>query len=303
MELLDFLEQNSVPFKLNENLSQITSFKIGGKAKVVAYPQNLPSVIKLLKFVKNNHIKFYCLGRGTNMLCLDEGFNGLIIKLSEFKDYKIENNSIYASSGLSLFRLNTLALENGLSGLEFSYGIPGSVGGAVIMNAGAFNKSVGDIIDYVKIFDGEKIRTIKRENLRFEYRKSSLDMEKQIVLGASFRLKKQDKSKIKALMQQNFEHRKNTQPYSMPSAGSVFKRLDGSRPVSKLIDECKLKGTRMGDAEISNIHAGFVVNMGKATCKDVLNLIQYVLERLKNSYGVIPQLEIKILGDKNGITW
>lgn len=305
MNFLDFLEHNKIEFKLNEKLSHLTSFKIGGNAKIIVFPRSVAKLVRVLKFVKNEHLKFYILGNGTNLLCSDNGFDGIIIKLGGYiKDYKIFNEKIFASAGLSLFELNQILLKNSLSGLEFSYGIPGSVGGAVIMNAGAFGHNIGEYVDYVKIFDGEKIKTLKRNELDFAYRHSSLQNIKCVVLGVMFNLKKSNSQQIQNLMKKNLEYRKNTQPYTFASAGSIFKRLDeGEKPVSKLIDECDLKGKSCGDAMISTIHAGFIVNKGQATCKDVINLIQYTLEKLKTSYDICPQLEIKLLGDEDGITW
>lgn len=305
MDLFEFLENNNIEFKLSEPLSNHTNFKIGGKAYVMAFPSSISKFIRLLKFVKTYKIKFFVLGNGTNMLCSDNGFNGLIIKLGKnLKGYKISQNLVYAEAGVNLFEFNRILAKNGLSNLEFTYGIPGSVGGAVYMNAGAFNKSIGDYIKQVKVFDGERIRTLNQHELNFKYRHSTFQEKNYIILGASFNLNIDNPENITNLMNSYLTHRKETQPYFESSAGSVFKRLDGGeKPVSKMIDDLGLKGKHINDAYVSTIHAGFIVNKGKATCKDVLNLIEYIKEKVSSRFGVTPNLEIKILGEEDGITW
>lgn len=299
MKLLDFLEENKIEFALNEPLSEHTNFKIGGKCTVMVFPKTISKCVRLLSFLNRNNQQHYILGAGTNLLCSDEGYDGVVVKIGgQMKDYKIDGNTIFASAGMNLFELNRILLANNFEGLEFSYGIPGSVGGAVCMNAGAYNKSIGNYIKSVKVFDGSKIRTLTNSQMNFSYRHSVILDKNFVVLGATFVFNKGDAIQIKNLQREYLSKRLNSQPYHEACAGSVFKRLEnGQKPVSKMIDELGLKGYKIGDAEISTIHAGFIVNKDKATCKDVKSLIQYIQERIKSSYGEHLELEIKLLGD------
>lgn len=299
MNFLEFLEQNGIEFRLNQNLSNYTNFKIGGKCPVMVFPSSISKFVRLLKFINKNSIKFYVLGAGTNILCSDDGYDGVIIKLGgKLKNYKLQGNTIFVEAGMNLFELNRILLDNCLEGLEFSYGIPGSVGGAICMNAGAYNKSIGDYVVNVKVFDGHKIRTLSKGEMNFSYRHSIIFEKKYIVLGATFLLNKGEYSLIKQNQQQFLNKRLQTQPYHEASAGSAFKRLEnGVKPVSKMIDELGLKGFSVGDAQISTIHAGFIVNRGKASCKDVKSLIQYVQSKVKASYDENIELEIVVLGE------
>lgn len=299
MEFLDFLEQNKIEFRLNEKLSDHTNFKIGGTCKVLIFPKSLSQLVRVLKFLKTSNTKFYILGAGTNVLCSDNGFDGVVIKLGgHLKNYKIQGTTIQVEAGMNLFELNRILLNNNLTGLEFSYGIPGSVGGAVYMNAGAYNKSVGEFVKNVKVFDGEKIRTLNPKELDFSYRHSNIQNTGWTILTLTFEFQKGEFEQIKASQSKFLQSRLNSQPYHQACAGSVFKRLEaGKTPVSKMIDDLGLKGYTIGDAQVSTIHAGFIVNKGKATCKDVKSLIQYIQNKIKSSYNQQIELEIIILGD------
>lgn len=298
MNLLNFLEENKIEFKLNEKLINHTNFKIGGKCRMMCFPGTIIKTVSLLKFLNANGIQYYVLGNGTNMLCSDLGYNGVIVKLTLLKDYKITKNKVFASAGINLFALNKTLANFGLEGLEFTYGIPGSVGGAVTMNAGAYGENIGDYIESVKAFDGKNIVTICKEKMNFSYRHSLCQEKPLVVLGATFVLSSGNIEQIKQKQNDFFQKRLNSQPYHEPCAGSVFKRLDnGDKPLSKIIDGLGLKGERIGDAEISTIHAGFIVNKGQATCKDVLDLVKYIQNKVYSSEGVVPELEIKLLGE------
>ena len=302
MNLLDFLEENKIEFRQNELLSEHTNFKIGGRCKVMCFPNTIPKTVSLLKFLHANNIMYHVLGNGTNMLCSDLGYDGVIVKLTSLKDYKIKKNKVFASAGLNLFKLNKILASFGLAGLEFTYGIPGSVGGAVTMNAGAYGENIGDYIENVKAFDGKKIVTIGKEKMNFSYRHSLCQEKPLVILGATFVLTNGDTEKIKEKQNEFLQKRLNSQPYHEPCAGSVFKRLDnGVKPLSKIIDDLGLKGKRIGDAEISTIHAGFIVNKGQATCKDVLDLVKYIRHKVFSSKGIVPELEIKLLGETDDI--
>lgn len=305
MELISFLNNNKIEYILNEQLCNHTNFKIGGKCKVFVLSNSIKKIIKLVKFLNKKNINFFIMGNGTNLLVSDSGFDGVVIKLGkQFKKYKINKTKAYFQCGCNVFEVNRLLCQNNLSGLEFTYGIPGSIGGLVSMNGGAFEHSVSEKILKVKVFDGKKVKWIKCQNMNFSHRHSAVFEKNYIVLGALFLLEQQPAEVIKQNMDYFLDRRKLTQPYNLPSAGSVFKRLEnGKVAVSKLIDNLGLKGKSEGDAQISIIHAGFIVNNGKATCQDVLKLIKYIKEQVYNNYGYKLQLEIKLLGDFNDFTW
>ena len=299
--LVKFLKHKKIEYLQDEPLKNHTNFKIGGDAKFVCFPSSQREFIKLVKFVQNNDIDFYVLGAGTNVLCSDNVFDGVIIKLSKnLKKCKVKKNIVIADAGLNLFALNKILAKNSLKGLEFSYGIPGSVGGAVFMNAGANENAVGNYIKSVKVFDGKRVFSLKQSECDFSYRHSIIKQKGYVVLSAKFEFEKGIQAEIEQKQQEYYQKRISTQPYEMPCAGSIFKRLDnGKKPVSKMIDELGLKGKNQNDAEISTIHAGFIVNRAKATCKDVLFLIEYIRKEIKSNFNEDLELEIELVGDKN----
>ena len=300
--ILEIKKLKGVEVLLNENLSQHTNFKIGGKAKVLCKVSNKRSLIKLLRLLSLNETEYYILGNGTNILCSDKGFDGVVIKLGgSLVGTKFRGKNVKVFAGNSLMELNKLCASKGLMGLELTYGIPASIGGAVRMNAGAFGVNVADCIDYVEYFDGEKVVKAKKDKLNFGYRTSIFVTNPQfVIISCCFKLLKGDKETIIKTMNEILKKRLNSQPYDKASAGSVFKRNDRFI-VSKCIDELGLKGYSIGDAEVSTKHAGFIVNNGQATCKDVINLIQYVQKQVYDSYGFVPQLEVELMGDFDDI--
>lgn len=283
---------------LNENMSQHTNFKIGGKAKVYCEVLNEKSLIKLLKLINLNEIEYHILGNATNVLFSDKDFDGIVVKLGgKLVKTKICGKKVYASAGNSLMELNKLCASKGLMGLELTYGIPASVGGAVRMNAGAFKVNVADNIEYVRFFNGKKVVKLKKDKLGFGYRTSLFASHPEyVILSCCFKLLKGDKDTIVKNMNDVLKKRLASQPYDKASAGSVFKRNENFI-VSKCIDELGLKGYKIGGAEVSTKHAGFIINNGKATCKDVINLIQYVQEKVYENYGFVPELEVELMGD------
>lgn len=287
----------NIEIKTNVMLKDYTNFKIGGKVDCLCKVRSIKSLIKLIKLLNKNKVKYYILGNGTNVLCSDSGFKGVVIQLgNKLNKMKIKGNKIYCESGVSLFALNKQCAKSGLSGLEFSYGIPGSVGGAIKMNAGAYGGCMADVVNAVWIFDGKKVRKLKKDKLHFNYRTSIISNNNWTILKMCFILKKGDSSEIQNKIDEILKLRLEKQPYNKPSAGSVFKRKEGFI-ISKIIDEMGLKGYKIGDAEISTKHAGFIINNGNATCNDVLNLIKYIKEKVYNNYGFVPQLEIELMGE------
>lgn len=297
-ELIEkFAEETKIPFSENEMLSAHTTFKIGGPAEVFASPQNAGQVSAAVRFCKENSVKLFPLGKGSNLLVSDEGASGIVLHfgrdMSEMR--LLDEETIYCEAGASLAKLCGFALENSLTGLEFAYGIPGSVGGAVFMNAGAYGGEIKDVILYAEHIDENGERGVFEGGaLEMSYRHSVYSSKKYIITSAVFRLKKGDKAEIKAKMDELLGKRFDKQPMDKPSAGSTFKRPEGAF-ASALIDQCGLKGFTVGGAQVSEKHAGFVINKGGATCADVLELIKQVQDKVKTDTGFTLEPEVEIL--------
>ena len=299
-EIVDTLSHMNIQECLvDEPLKNHTSIRIGGGAKLLVKPKTKKQVTACINFFVTNNIKFFVIGNGSNLLVSDDGYDGVVIKLGRnLCGYKISDNSIYADAGMSLFELNKICKLNGLSGLEFSYGIPGSVGGAICMNAGSFGHSIGEFLDYCLVLENGKLKKVKAKKFEFEYRHSIVKQKGWVVLGAKFNLIKKEPREVELLQNEYFQKKLATQPYSELSFGSVFKRKDGEVAISKIIDDLKLKGKSFGDAEISKKHAGFIINKGTATCKDCLKLIKYIQKKIQQHFGFCPELEVQLLGVK-----
>ncbi|MBP1569091.1 MAG: UDP-N-acetylmuramate dehydrogenase, partial [Oscillospiraceae bacterium] len=261
-------------------------------------PKNKEQVSAVVDYCEKNSVPLLPLGKGSNVLVSDSGINGVVMYFgSDFgKIELIDENTIYCEAGAGLAALCNFALENELTGLEFAYGIPGSVGGAVFMNAGAYGGEIKDVIVYADHVDKNgKAGKFTGEELEMSYRHSVYSGKEYFITGAAFKLKKGEKAEIKAKMDDLIGRRFDKQPMDKPSAGSTFKRPEGAF-ASALIDQCGLKGYRVGGAEVSTKHAGFVVNIGGATCEDVLRLIKDVQEKVKNDTGFFLEPEVEILG-------
>lgn len=295
-KLIDLAKNNNCNVLLNEPMSNHTSFKIGGAAKLFIEVKNNNALKTLLKFIYKEDIKFKIIGNGSNILVSDAGLNFVVIKLSgEFNDIELKNsNEIIANSAVKLSTLCKFAMENSLSGLEFTYGIPGSVGGAVFMNAGAYGGEIKDVLSYCCFID-EHLNEIKFENnqLEFGYRKSIFSKNNRIITKACFKLQPGIKENINKKMQEILQKRKDKQPLEFPSAGSVFKRPEGNF-AGTLIDKSGLKGKTIGGAQISQKHAGFIINKGNATCSDVLNLIKFTQKTVLEKHNIQLECEIKL---------
>ena len=295
--LTRFAEETKIPFTQNEMLSAHTTFRIGGPAEVFANPQNAEQTATAVRFCKENGIKLFPLGKGSNLLVSDDGASGIVLRLGHemSKICLLDEETIYCEAGASLAKLCSFALENSLTGLEFAYGIPGSVGGAVFMNAGAYGGEIKDVILYVEHIDENGKRgKFSGEELQMSYRHSAYSSKKHIIIAAVFRLKKGDKTEIKAKMDELLDKRFDKQPMDKPSAGSTFKRPEGAF-ASALIDQCGLKGFTVGGAQVSEKHAGFIINKGGATCADVLELIKQVQDKVKADTGFALEPEVEIL--------
>ena len=287
----------------NVKLSEYTSFKTGGPADCLVRPVTIDELKKVTDYVRKNNIPYYVIGNGTNMLAADEGFRGVIIALKDmsgeisFSDTQDDDTvAVTAYAGCTLARLSAEAASKGLAGTEFASGIPGSIGGAVVMNAGAYGGEIKDILEYADVLDESgNILRLKNEDLGFGYRKSIIQEKNYIVLMVSFLLKRGDEKTIKAEMRELNERRREKQPLEYPSAGSTFKRPEGLF-AGKLIEDSGLKGYRVGDAQVSEKHCGFVVNRGKATSSDIYKLIGDVIGIVYEKTGVQLDPEIKLLG-------
>ena len=294
-KLRDYLPD--LPVSAEEPLSKYTSFRIGGPARRMAFPRNAEQLVLLLNFAGECGARPYVLGNGTNVLFPDEGVDRLIINTRDMADIRLlEGGRVRAGAGASLARTAVFACGQGLAGLEFAHGIPGSVGGAVCMNAGAYGGEMRQVVrEATVLFPEEGIRTLTGEELAFSYRHSLLtDRPDAVVLRAVFALEAGESAAIREKMDELMARRKTSQPLEYPSAGSTFKRPEGYFAAA-LIDQCGLKGLTVGGAQVSEKHAGFVINRGGATCADVLALMAQVQQRVWEEKGVRLEPEVKVI--------
>lgn len=300
-ELTDILGSENV--KAQEPMNRHTTFRIGGKADFFVTPQNVSQIKDVLDLLSSRKIDFFILGNGSNLLVSDEGYNGVVIQLlDKFSDFEFDehndDNVVYvkAQAGAMLARLGYAFADKGLTGFEFATGIPGTIGGAVMMNAGAYGGEIKDIIVNATVMDRSgNIFTLSKDELKLGYRSSIITEKNLIVLEAVFELKYGEKEKIMEYIKELAAKRKEKQPLEFPSAGSTFKRPEGYF-AGKLISDAGLKGLRVGGAEVSEKHAGFVINKKDATAKDVIELTDAVKKAVYEKYGVTLELEIRKLG-------
>ena len=281
----------------NEKMSEHCSFKIGGPVRAFMAPKNIWDMTKAFYYLHMNNIYPFLLGKGTNILIPDEGLDICVVSTENLQNIRMgeTENTIYAEAGVSLARLAQFAQQNGLSGLEFASGIPGSVGGGVLMNAGAYGGELKDVIDSVVIYwlPDQALTEVKGEDAGFAYRHSNFEGLNCAILGAVFRLTPDEPEAIAARMSELNEKRRKSQPLDMPSAGSAFKRPQGGYAAA-LIDQCGLKGYTVGGAQISTKHAGFAVNVGGATYDDVVALLDHVRRTVYEQTKITLYPEIKI---------
>lgn len=278
----------------NEEMSKHSSFRVGGKSDFFVTVNNVEELIFVLEIAKKFKIKSYILGNGTNIIFKDEGFRGIIIKLN-FKQIEINENKIIAGAGVSLALLSEFAYRNSIEGYEFLSGIPGTVGGAVKMNAGAYDSEIKDILLETTILDeNNNIRKINNKEHKFAYRNSIFFNKDWIILNSSFKIVKGNQEEIDKKRKDFMIRRKDKQPLDKPNAGSIFKRKENCIP-AKLIDAAGLKGYKIGNAQISEKHAGFIVNTGKAKADDIIKLINFTKETIKEKFGEDLELEVIIL--------
>lgn len=295
-QLLNILEEDSI--KVDEPMKKHISFKVGGPADFLVKPKTEEELSQVIKFAKKENIHFIVIGNGSNLLVKDGGIRGMVIELSDnFNNYEIEGNIIKAQSGALLAVLGRNALKNSLTGFEFASGIPGTLGGALAMNAGAYGGEMKQVVKSVRLMDREgNIFELSNEEMKFEYRRSILTTNDYIVLSAAIELQQGNTDEIKETMEDYANRRSTKQPLKFPSAGSTFKRPEGHF-AAKLIDDCGLRGLSLRGAQVSDKHCGFVINPGEANAKDILDLIFIVKSTVNAKFGIMLEEEVKILGE------
>ncbi|MEJ5228952.1 MAG: UDP-N-acetylmuramate dehydrogenase [Pseudothermotoga sp.] len=276
-------------YRFHEPLNRHTSFKIGGCARIFVQPKTIRALLCALQNFQ--HAKL--LAKGTNVLAPDEGVESVVSTLG-LNRYKLNGELIESEPGVLLSTLCKAAAREGLSGLEFAYGIPGTIGGAVYMNAGAYGGEIGEVVEYIEVYDGNEIFRLDRSQMEFSYRSSIVKRTGWVILKVVLRLRPADREKIEKTMEEIMKRRISTQPLDLPSAGSVFKRPRQDFYVGKAIEELGLKGFRIGDAQISTKHAGFIVNLGNAKASDVKQLIEVVQKKVYESFAIQLEPEVEI---------
>ncbi len=297
-EKLNSYKDGVIEYKTNCPLSSLTTFKIGGPCAVAVFCRTIDEIKFASDSAREMEKGIKIIGRGSNLLCSDEGYDGAVVVTDGVSRVLVEGDTIECECGVSLTAAANEALDAGLEGAEFMYGIPGSIGGGVYMNAGAYGGQLSDIITEVKVLDmsSGEIFALSCDRLDFSYRHSLfMDHPEYAVLGVKMKLKKGDKNKIREKMRDLIARRRDKQPLEFPSAGSTFKRCEG-RFTAQLIDEAGLKGFTVGGAQVSEKHAGFVINRGGATCSDVMKIIEKVKEELFRLHGIRIECEVEYLG-------
>lgn len=287
--------------KTNEDMSKHTSFKVGGKADIFIKINDIQDLKYILDFTKKNNIPLTIIGNGSNVLVKDNGIRGITIYLN-FDDIQIDEEQngeviVTVGSGVKLAMLAVILQKKGIAGFEFASGIPGTIGGAIRMNAGAYGKEMKEVVENVTYIDEEGNKhKLENEQMDFSYRHSRFKEKQEIIIEAQLKFQKEDAEKIKERMEEYRKARMEKQPIDMPSAGSTFKR--GTNYISaKLIDDAGLKGYEIGGAQVSKKHAGFIVNKGNATAQDILDLIDYVIKVVYEKFGKILELEVEVIGE------
>ena len=280
-----------------EEMSAHTSFRIGGPADLFVTPDSEEKAAEVIGVVRAADVPYFIMGNGSNLLVADRGFDGVVIQLGKrMSGFSVEGFTITAQSGALLSRIAAGARDAGLDGFSFASGIPGTFGGACMMNAGAYGGEMKDVLSSVTVLDQNgNIRTVPPEEMGLGYRRSAFGERGDIVLSGTIRLKEGDPVKIGERMEELAQQRKDKQPLNLPSAGSTFKRPEGYF-AGKLISDAGLKGCRVGGAEVSQKHAGFVVNTGGATAEDVRKLIDHIQKTVYEQFGVLLETEVKFLG-------
>lgn len=293
-EFLEIIKRSDLG-KIEENvsLSKHTTYKVGGKATLMIHPKTTDQLIQIIKLCNGHKIKFKVLGNGSNTLFSDRDFKGVIIKLTAFDKIEFFRNTVTVGAGANLMRVASMAIKKGLSGLEFATGIPGTVGGAVFMNAGAYNSDMGYVVRKVKVLTPDyKVINMTNREMKFKYRTSFLQKNPAyICLEAHISLKEANTAEMTELVKDRRTRRMSSQPLEYPSAGSVFRNPSPEMPAGKLIDDLGLKGLCRGGAKISDKHANFIINIGNAKASEIMELIEFTRDAVKENYDVDLKVE------------
>ena len=278
----------------NIDLKKYTTYKVGGTGKLLVIPDTIEKLIELLNYLKENNIKYKIIGNGSNLIFIND-YNGILIKLDKLNNVQINDKEVTAEAGASLIGLALKVSRMGLKGMEFATGIPGTIGGAVYMNAGAYKEDMASIIKKVKLLDeNDNIIELNKEELEFGYRKSILQSKKYVCLEATFLLDYGNIDEIMALIEKRKQKRIETQPLEYPSAGSVFRNPENGF-AWQLIDDIGYKGKRIGDAMVSEKHANFIINVGNANGSDIKELIDEIKNKVKDKYNIDLKVEQEIV--------
>lgn len=270
----------------NVELKDYNTYKIGSKAKYIVKPFDVSSLINLVKFLKENNIKYLVLGKGSNIILPDTDFDGVIILIEKLNNLIIKDTLVEVEAGITLSQFINKVIENNLGGLENLFGIPGSLGGAIVSNAGCYGSEISDYLESVTYLENNKIKTLKKEECDFNYRYSIFKNDKnKIIISAKFNLFKSNKEKMVITIKENMTKRKNSQPLEYPNAGSVFKNPK-NLSAGKLIDDLGLKNYHINGAYISEKHANFIINKNNAKSEDILKLIEIIKEKVKQNYNI-----------------
>ncbi len=291
------LPQHAV--KTNQPLARYTTFRIGGPCDILILPENEQQTVRSIQILREHGVPFMILGNGSNVLVHDEGIRGCVVKLAHKGDevrVDKENHTMFVGAGEGMMRVAAHAIEHGLGGMEFASGIPGTLGGTVFMNAGAYEHEMKDIVKNVRVLTCEgTVMDVENESMGFAYRSSAAEKNNWLIMGATLQLYPDTPDNVQYRVDDFTRRRSEKQPLAYASAGSTFKRPNGHY-AAKLIDEAGLKGASVGDAQVSMLHAGFIINRGNATCADVIELMAYIKRTVYEKFGVTLKPEVHLLG-------
>ena len=292
----NFTRSNNIEMYEDVSLKKYNTYRLDVKCDYLVFPKDIDEVVKLISFLKENNYKYLVLGNGSNVIFKNNRYNGVVIKLSKLDKMEFDGDKVVVGAGVSLSKLANMAINNSLSGLEFSVSIPGEIGASVSMNAGAYNESFSDVFVSAKVLTPKlEIIELTNEDMDFSYRNSFIKKNKDyIVLEVVLKLKPGNKEEMNAVIEKRFEKRKATQPLEYPSAGSVFRNPEGMY-AGKLIEDANLKGYSIGGAMISDMHANFIVNKDNATGEDIINLINLAKDKVKENNNIDLYLEQVII--------
>lgn len=288
----DFLKKHG-DYRDDKSFKELTTIKMGGKISHYVEPYNVSDLTEIINFIKENKIDYKIIGNGSNLIVGSSNYEGIVISLKHFDNYEINNEEVYVEAGVLSPYFSGVLAKAGLSGFEFAGGIPGTIGGLIYMNAGAYKKEIGDLIKEVTVLRSGKVETLKREELKLSYRYSIFQEHPHwTVLSCTLKLSHKDPEEIKELMEERLTRRKNTQPLDMPSAGSCFRNPE-NKFAWELIDELGYRGYSLNGIEVSNKHSNFIVNKGNGRAEDYLNIVYDIQKKVKDKYNIKLIMEVE----------